>query len=156
MTVNLMRFKAFEWPVNPENVEVAHLLGEGGGMVRLVRGDGLFYGRDAERYFADLAGLVKDSSPGSLYLPGVGYFEAVLKRVSLLGEPGEKAVRYSFEFCEASPAREEGEGYYFPDEDTSLWEIAGLFDMKIDAMVSLNPEIRNPSFVKAGTKVRVR
>lgn len=161
----LMKFKTFVWPNNPKAIEVMHKTAGGedsGGekerILRIVRGEGEFFGHSAVKSYMTLAGLMHDKTPGGLYLPGIGFLEAVLCRISLIGEPGPCAVRYGFEFQEAAKAfvGETDKKYYEAEVDTSLWEIANAFGVKVERLAELNPQIKNPSFVKAGSKVRVR
>lgn len=156
----LMRFKTFVWPNNPKTIEVVQeaVDSKAEGFLRIVRGQGEFFGHSAVKSYRALSDLLQDKTSGGLYLPGIGYFEAVFKGVSLMGEPGPYVLRYAFEFQEVARSfgGEADKKHYEAESDTSLWGIANAFDVKTELLVELNPQIKNPSFVKAGTKVRIR
>ena len=38
----------------------------------------------------------------------------------------------------------------------SLWALARAYDTTVDALIALNPSIRNPNLILVGQKVRVR
>lgn len=163
----LMRFKTFVWPNNPKTIEVVHKgimseeskkSGEIDRFIRIVRGEGEFFGHSAVNSYKKLSDLIHEKSSGWLYLPGVARFEAVFSKVSLVGEPGPDVLRYSFEFQEIVKTfdGELDKKYYDVDSDTSLWEIANIFEVKVEKLIELNPEIKNPSFIKGGERIRIR
>lgn len=158
MTLTPMRFCRHTWHHNPltmtvssrrRTVELAPptmpsslmLMGE---RLTAVSGRGELYGDDCLRQYEELCALYKKGESGVLAIPGIPAMTASFTSVSLIAQPREKVVEYSFSFlrCEM-PTAAIAEDQFLADGQT-LWDVAYLSGVAIDTLVSLNPSIRYP------------
>ena len=111
-----MRFKNYIWPHNPKRFEIGferkiscmklpfsgHVVQDLGSCARVFSGEGEFFGEDAYAQFRRLAEVFNEGGAGLLSHPLWPSVSAVFQKLSLLEEPGENYVRYSFRFVEYS------------------------------------------------------
>lgn len=145
---------------------------------RILRGSGAFVGENAYAEFKKLASVFYDPTPGLLIHPlwdaAMAYFVAL----ELEQEPTENYVAYRFEFWECSEgvrtaleplrsaadapagtaARTEdgGERYYEAVWGDCCLGIAAANGLTLEALLALNPQIKNPNLLYAGERLRVR
>ncbi len=190
MILSPMRFKSFVWPHNPETYQISFRrqvtalkipFGRGalqdlGLCHRVLSGTGSFFGKRAYDTFKELACLMYDDAPGTLVHPVWMSARARLVTLSLLQEPEEDFVRYSFEFWEEPPAAAPASVVAAPAAEAvaaaaapmaakttvyvvvkgdTLWGIARRFGMTLAAVIALNPQIKNPNLIYPGDKVTV-
>ena len=182
MNLSPMRFKNFVWPHNPVVYSITyerrmavhkvpfgrHHLQSLGQTCRVMRGEGEFVGEDAYETFSRLATVFYEETPGVLIHPVWVTTAAWFVGLKLEQEPRADYVRYSFEFWEvidgsgvskagaASAAGGEGELWHTVVKGDSLWAIAKAYGTTVEALLELNPSIRNPNLILVGQKVRVR
>ena len=181
MILSPMRFKNFIWPHNPVVYTITyerkmavhkvpfgrHHLQSLGQTRRVMRGEGEFVGEDAYETFSRLATVFYEETPGVLIHPVWVTTTAWFVHLKLEQEPRPDYVRYSFEFWEVIDEHDtslsggtdggtEGELWHTVVRGDSLWSLAVAYDTTVDALVALNPSIRNPNLIVAGQKVRVR
>jgi len=141
---------------------------------RVLRGEGEFTGSEAYTEFQKLASVFYEDSPGMLshplWQPARAYFAAL----ELRQEPTENYVAYSFEFRECyegyesgavevyDPARASGtaqtasaETWYTAVYGDCLWNIARSNGLTLEALLALNPRIKNPNLLYVGDRVRI-
>lgn len=141
---------------------------------RVLRGEGEFVGPGAYGAFKKLAAVFCENSPGVLVHPVWQTVNAYFVELSLRQEPAEDFVSYAFEFWECydgnstvltrvSPS-ESGvllcadtpeEVWYTAVAGDCLWNIAAANDLTPDALIALNPQIKNPNLIYAGDRVRL-
>lgn len=163
-----MRFGAFEFPVNPAELKVAHraLLRESvapggaeqvqrvGAYKRRVSGKGYFTGETAMADYLRLEALF--GTVQTLFLPGRAPFEAVLSELSLLGVEAKQVVGYSFQFVETggAPSGLSGRTYRARGGE-SLWDYAYFSGAPIDALVKANRHIACIGALQEGEEVHI-
>lgn len=136
---------------------------------RVLRGEGEFFGKGAYDEFKRLATVFYDDEPGLLVHPVWQPSKAYFVGLSLKQEPYEDYVRYSFEFWEKSSsyvtkltetdssaaasgttqATKTKKSYTVMKGDT-LWAIAQKNGLTLDALLALNPQIKNPNLIYPG------
>ena len=168
MNLMTMSFKGFTWRVNPTslNVECARNLKETalpfagswaadlGPKKRRVSGEGYFTGADAMKQWRRLEEVFAQGGPGSLLLPGMEPFFAVMDSLKLLGVEGSGLVKYGFGFTECR-AGEGGPGREAlrAAAGESLWDYAGRFGWNMEELRRANLHIRDIACLEAGEEV---
>ena len=185
MKLSSMRFKDYVWPHNPRTYEIGYhrdvaehrvpfgnyVLQGMGRRHRVLRGEGEFVGPGAYAEFKKLATVFYDPTPGILVHPLWDTAKAYFVALQLNQEPTEDYVSYRFEFWEcyelyrtalgASGAAGAAEAVVTAAWHTTaagerLWSIANAHNLSLDALLALNPQIKNPNLLSAGERVRVR
>lgn len=183
MILSPMRFKDFVWPHNPRVYSISyerkmavhkvpfgrHHLQSLGQTRRVMKGEGEFVGEGAYETFSRLATIFYEETPGVLVHPVWVTTTVWFVDLELKQEPRSDYVRYSFEFWEVidgdevtltkvgvhEDGTEEGRYHTVVRGDT-LWALALAYDTTVEALVALNPAIRNPNLIYPGQEVRVR
>lgn len=148
---------------------------------RIMRGEGEFVGEDAYRQFKALASVFYDEGPGMLVHPLWDASLSWFMTLKLEQEPRADYVKYSFEFWEDYPGYQttleklpdtektsrSGAGgaeggsqntaprYHTAVKGDTMWGIAGKYGMSLNALIELNPQIKNPNLIYVGQKIRV-
>ena len=139
---------------------------------QILRGTGEFIGADAYAQFKKLATVFYEETPGMLIHPVWQISKAYFVALSLKQAPREDYVSYSFEFWEHSPiiksvrrtdsdtivgsnTGDAEENWYTVVSGDNLWNIANRYGMTLDALLVLNPQIKNPNLIYPGDKIRV-
>lgn len=141
---------------------------------RILRGQGEFVGEGAYENFKRLASVFYRTGPGILVHPVWQSVSAYFTALSLRQEPRRDYVSYSFEFREEygqydtglkelTKVREESGNseasaavWHTVARGESLWSIAGQYGVKPEEVIRLNPQLRNPSIIMVGERVRVK
>lgn len=185
MELTPMRFKNYIWPHNPKVYAIdyqremavnkvpfgRYVLQDLGRTNRVMAGEGEFVGEGAYEEFGRLANAFYDPGPGLLVHPLWQTARAHFVSLRLEQEPRADYVRYSFEFWEDSgldagvkkvERREETvedsaqqAQYHTVVQGDTLWAIAARYGLELEALLGLNPGIRNPNLIYVGEKVRV-
>ena len=123
----------------------------------IVKGEGELYGADCMEQYQRLSELYQQEKRGLLSLPGLPVMTAYLSELALGADATENVITYHFSFvqaqgggCAVSPAQ-----WYTAAEGDSMWDIAVLHEMSIDALVRMNPGICRLDNLSAGERVRV-
>lgn len=150
---------------------------------RVMTGSGEFVGEGAYEEFKRLATVYYTGGEGILVHPCWQSAHVLFTALSLRQEPLPDYVAYSFEFQEmydgydtelkltaasssgaetpgtavASGTAENGAEarYHTVCRGDSLWAIARTYGTGVEALLALNPGIKNPNLIYAGQKVRV-
>ena len=181
MILTPMRYKNYIWPHNPRVYELkfsreivcrkvpfgAYVLQNMGRGCRVMRGEGEFVGEKAYEQFKELAAVFYENRPGLLVHPIWQESNAYFAALSLREVPAPDYVAYSFEFWESfdqygavSEAGRDGLGepavqYHVVQAGENFWSLAAIWG-GVDRLLTLNPQIRNPNQVTAGTRLKVR
>ena len=150
-----------------------------GGSYRVLRGEGEFAGRDAYEQFRKLVDVFQEGGAGLLVHPVWQTERAWFASLTVEEEPLPDYVRYSFEFWEDwngysgglnqvqtdSPAGQEdhpssagGEtatNVYTVCKGDTLWGIARRYGVELTALITANPQIKNPNLIYPGDEVMI-
>lgn len=143
---------------------------------RVMKGEGEFVGEGAYEEFKKLATVFYSSGPGLLIHPIWQISNAYFVELSLAQEPRADYVRYTFTFWEGYEGHNTGvtvaestgagtagsqtvstaqEQWHTVVQGETLWGIAQKYAVKLDSLIALNPQIKNPNLIYPGEKVRV-
>ncbi len=144
---------------------------------RVMEGEGEFVGKDAYERFKTLATVFYDETPGVLIHPVWQSSKAYFTQLYLTQEPQEDYVHYGFCFWECfeedtgaalRPVEQAGAQDSAPQWEQkpqtrfhsvlsgeSLWKIAGIYGLRLEQLLQLNPQIKNPNLIHPGEQVRV-
>ena len=167
MRLTPMRFKDFTWPHNPEVYTVEHrrriavhqvpfgqcVMQELGGSYRVLKGEGVFVGEDAYEQFRRLVQVFREDGPGLLVHPVWQTERAYFAALEMTEEPLPDFVRYRFEFWEDCGGQN-GKTHAVRKGDT-LWGIARQYSVGLEALLKVNPQIKNPNLIHPGEAVRI-
>lgn len=144
---------------------------------RVMRGEGEFVGEDAYAEFGKLATVFYGDEPGLLLHPLWQPAQAYFVELRLEQEPRPEYVRYSFAFWEVEGVSaggittvgvgggtadagvsggDDGPVSHTVVKGETLWGIARAYGVTVEALLALNPQIKNPNLIYAGNEVRVR
>lgn len=152
-------------------------LGEG---YQVLRGEGEFVGEGAYEEFQRLAEVFQESGAGLLVHPVWQTEQAWFASLEVVEEPLPDYVRYSFEFWEDwsgyneslqevdadttsgwddqqtadTDSKQESTVYTVRKGDT-LWGIAKQYGVALTALISANPQIKNPNLIYPGDEVTI-
>lgn len=191
MLLTPMRFKNFTWPHNPEVYSVEHrrriavhqvpfggcVMQELGESYRVLKGEGVFVGKDAYEQFKTLTAVFQEEGPGLLVHPVWPAERAYFASLEATEEPLPDYVRYRFEFWEDWTGYDSGLKE-IPVENSSgsdsrvqaastaqtvhtvrkgdtLWGIAKQYGVELTALIQANPQIKNPNLIYPGEAVNV-
>ena len=191
MLLTPMRFKDFTWPHNPEVYSVEHrrriavhqvpfggcVMQELGGSYRVLKGEGVFVGRDAYEQFKTLAEVFQEEGPGLLVHPVWPAERAYFASLEAAEEPLPDYVRYRFEFWEdwggydsglkeipvvsgggpdgGTPAANAAQKVHTVRKGDTLWAIARQYGVELTALIRANPQIKNPNLIYPGEAVNI-
>lgn len=165
-----MRFCGYGWRHNPREIRFEcekrinerqipygeSLLQNMGSKCMVVRGEGELCGDDCTEQFGELLRLFRESQTGVLCIDRLRPMFAVFEELRLLGSPRENVLGYSFVFREAADEKSRlPVSSYITAEGENLWDVSYRFGIPIDSLVRLNPKIKRPDIVGAGTEVRL-
>lgn len=145
---------------------------------RVLEGEGEFVGPNAYSQFGLLANVFYQPGPGLLIHPLWQVSNAYFTALRLEQEPRPDYVRYSFSFLEDSgyysgqiqsipasnPSPSSPNGYTQPAtqpryyrvvKGDTMWGIAAKYGIKLESLIALNPQIKNPNRIYIGDEVRV-
>jgi len=142
---------------------------------RVMRGEGEFVGLEAYQEFKRLATVFYEDGPGLLVHPVWQTANAYFVELSLRQEPRPDYVRYTFAFWEGyeghstgiqveeapsgtqdgTAGNESAGQWYTVRRGDTLWGIAQRNGLSLTAIISLNPQIKNPNLILPGEKVRL-
>lgn len=146
---------------------------------RVMKGEGEFVGEDAYEQFKALASVFYSDGPGVLVHPVWQTANAYFVELNLSQEPRQDYVKYTFTFWEgydgyepyaksvSAPAQSggtklgmasggAGETWHTVAKGENLWRVAQRYGTDLTAVIALNPQIKNPSLIYPGEKVRVK
>ena len=148
-----------------------------GNTYRVLRGEGVFAGEGAYEEFENLEAVFGQTGPGMLVHPVWPAASAYFVSLRLAEEPLPDYVRYTFEFWEdqtsgggltevpAENTAQTGSGsgttggeavvFYTVKKGDTLWGIARRYGVTLTALITANPQIKNPNLIYPGDRVRM-
>lgn len=141
--------------------------------LRILKGEGEFAGENAYDEFLKLKAVFDEGTAGLLVHPVWRSIRVWFSSLSLMQEPLSDYVSYAFEFVEDNdsyyqtedkPENEDSvtngtvngssKTYTVKSGDT-LWGIAKKYDITLNQIIALNPQIKNPNLISVGQVVNV-
>ena len=139
---------------------------------RVLRGEGEFVGAGAYDTFKQLATVFYDGTPGLLVHPVWQESAAYFVELRLEQAPLVDYVKYSFAFWEdfdlygkeaklLTPVEEDpgtvepAAVWYTVKWGDCLWNIARDYGTSVEAIVALNPQMRNANLIYPGDRLRI-
>ena len=144
---------------------------------RVLKGEGVFVGKDAYEQFKTLMEVFREEGPGLLVHPVWPTERAYFASLEAVEEPLPDFVRYRFEFWEdwtgydsglkEIPVENSGEsdsGASAPGsaqtvhtvrKGDTLWGIARQYGVELTALIRANPQIKNPNLIYPGEAVNI-
>ena len=145
-----MRFMGYEWHHNPREItfeceksvterlvpyDVSQIQ-QTGRKNMVIKGTGELYGEDCMEHTEPVF--------------------AVFESVKILGAPKENVLTYGFVFREVMEEKESGKNTFHTARDgENLWDISYKYNIVIDELVRLNPQIKRPDIVDEGEVIRL-
>lgn len=174
MKLNIMEYKDYVWPHNPYKINITttknikeivvpfsgNIFQDYGREKRIVKGIGEFFGANFKEQFNLLFNVFKENETGYLRLPNTRPFLAIFKSLETLEQALPDVISYSFEFWEdlnLNPQiNNEIANYHFVSIGETLWDIAAKYNINIETLLSLNPNIKNINQLIYKEQVRLR
>ncbi len=166
-----MKYKDFEFPLNPSVIKVKHsrnitenpIIDSDSAVYNIsknasvISGEGSFFGEKAFHYASELERLSKSNSSGWLFTPNGGCFNAYLKEVTIKSDAKRNEVFYTFTFIENCNHKKNQKDieFVYARKDENLFDIAHRCDVPIEKLLELNNR-KNPFDISAGDKVVLR
>lgn len=164
-----MRFGGVSWSHNPREIRfvaeknVRELsspfalptVQQTGRRCMTIRGEGELYGADCLAQLERLMTLFRREGAGVLCVAEQKSVFAVFEELSVVGEPKPDVLTYRFVFREVPREADGDKPSVTVTDGESLWDVSYLYGIGIDTLVALNPHIKRPDRVAAGTEVRL-
>lgn len=171
MITSKIRYKGYLWEHNPKTLVITtkqklheQIIPNGNAVIqdfgkksRVVKGTGMLFGENCLEQYDKILKLQNKKGSGILSLPNTKPFYAYFKSIELDCDPTPDMVTYNFEFVE-DLSRSVVSGtyrYHTVVEGETLWHIANEYEISIEALVLLNPQIKRIDELKSGEQVRV-
>lgn len=164
-----MSFGNFIFPVNPYLIKISHkrkvskrsvpygedFVCDTGKNVRLISGEGEFYGENALSDFEKLRTMLERNNREILYVPSQKPVFAYFTELEMLGSDLEGVIKYSFSFTESRENNDPEElAYVLADGVHSLWDYACMSGENIELLRELNLDIMRPDIpLEAGRRI---
>ena len=129
-----------------------------GNRLRRIRGEGELYGADCIAQFLRLHALFERKEKGILSLPHMPSLTAYLRELDMIAEPEENVLGYRFVFVEAEPPTRgayDAQVHETLVEGESLWDISYRYNVPMDVLVRLNPQVKYIDHLDEGERVRL-
>ncbi len=166
-----MKYKNFEFPLNPYLIKVKHsrniaenpIIDSDSAVYNVsknasvISGEGCFFGEKAFDFASELERLSKSDSSGWLFIPSGNCFDAYLKDLTIKSDAKRSEVFYSFTFienCNHSNNQREID-FIYANKDENFFDIANRCEIPIEKLLELNNR-KNPFDIYDGDKVVLR
>ena len=144
---------------------------------RVMKGEGEFVGPRAYAQFGQLANVFYAAGPGLLIHPLWQTANAYFVQLSQEQQPRPDYVKYTFTFWEdagwysdaprrvsgtasaggtSAPAAGAAPRTHRVVKGDTLWAISRKYGVALNALIALNPQIKDPDLIRVGDEVRVR
>lgn len=173
MNLNKMSYKQFVWLNNPSQISFAFaqvqrqgiLPGKGSFVeqvatgAHVVKGEGIFYGTQAQGQMRALEQLFEDKSAGMLFLPNRKPLRAFFTNLTIESSTQKDQVKYTFVFTQDTTMVEEAVNEY--DHYTTalagenLFHIAHRTGVAVEELTQKN-EVATCFCLTEGTQVKIR
>lgn len=181
-----MQYKSFVWPNNPETYTLTmerrtavqkfplggFAVQDLGETCMVLRGEGVFFGKNAMRDFERLEQVFRQDGAGVLLHPAWRGGAALFTQLELTQEPREDYAAYRFAFCQSAAEEKPqalageiyvtqrrergGRMYYRVQSGETAWHICVKKQLTMQELLALNPELSRPDRLEEGQRVRVQ
>lgn len=124
--MELMQFKSYVWPYNPQRIEITlgrdlrtrqargfgTLISDWGQTAARIEGEGEFFGAECREQFESLRRVFTEEGSGKLIIPSFRPVYAYFESLKLLGEGPMRTLRYGFVFSEDMERKISGGGAF--------------------------------------------
>lgn len=171
MVISPMRYKEHIWNYNPEKIKILskkeiienkipmadNIIQNFGRTARVITGEGSLFGNDCFSQFDELWHLYREESPGVLSVPEFVVMKAYFSDLTIIGEPTDKLITYSFLFTEVMDSEKVKSPVtvHIVSQGESLWDIANRYNVSVEDLLFLNGNIPNPFGINAGDEVKL-
>lgn len=171
MEISPMRFKSHTWNYNPEKIKILsqkevvesivplddNITESLGRNARVVTGEGCVFGENCFEEYYSIWDVFRDNTPGVLSIPEFAVMNAYFTSLSVIGEATDNLIRYSFTFTEVMDTTREKspKTVHIASDGESLWDIAYKYDITVEMLLELNPELKHPFDVTEGLEVSI-
>ena len=171
MEISPMRFKSHTWNYNPEKIKILsqkevvesivplddNITESLGRNARVVTGEGCVFGENCFEEYYSIWCVFRDNTPGVLSIPEFAVMNAYFTSLSVIGEATDNLIRYSFTFTEVMDTTREKspKTVHIASDGESLWDIAYKYDITVEKLLELNPELKHPFDVTEGLEVSI-
>lgn len=168
MKTTKMKFKDFEFDVNPEKIKTEHssnisqnpLFGSDSAVYNISRnasvisGEGSFWGEGAAEFSRELKRIREEPDAGWLFLPDGSCFNAFFSFLSITEEAKKDCVSYSFTFTENCNHRKSSYdfGFTYAESGENMFDVAYRSGVSIEKLMELN-NFKTPFDIKEGDRV---
>ncbi len=168
MNLNAMRYKGVQWRHNPREISFAcdkyvteNSTANGKAEVQStgrrnlrITGKGELYGADCMEQFEQLFALFRRGGSGILSIAKLSPIYAVFESLKITGKPKPDVLTYEFVFREMmEKKRAEKPVCCYPEEGDRLWDVSYRYEIAVETLLELNPEIKRPDLPLNGKAV---
>lgn len=166
-----MKYKDFEWPVNPSDTEVvsssnisinpvfgSKAVSENVSLnPTVVKGKGKFFGEKGQEYCSFLQHLLKLNDSGWLFVPFSPPIKAFFTEFSFSKMTEKNCVEYEFKFVEDCNGKSEKKlfSFVYAESGENAFDIAYRCGVSVDDVMMKN-NLKTPFDIPPGQKVTVR
>ncbi|MGN0522376.1 MAG: hypothetical protein ACI4IQ_07045 [Eubacterium sp.] len=166
-----MKFRDFEFPVNPSSIIVASQRNistscstDGSSTVQnvsqnpvTVSGEGEFFGEEPEKYCTQLNHMLRTGVSGWLFVPYAEPVKAFLSEFSYSKSVKKSCISYKFKFIQADLDRKESAdfGYTYAQSGENAFDIAYREGVSVSDIMRLN-DFKTPFDISDGDKVMLK
>lgn len=171
MEISPMRFKQHTWNYNPEKIKILsqkevvenivpsadNITRNFGRNARVITGEGSILGEDCFKEFYNMWSVFQDNTSGVLSIPEFAVMNAYFTSLSVIGEATDNLIKYAFTFTEVMDTSKEKspKTVHIALEGESLWDIGYKYEISVEKLLELNPEIKHPFDVSQGMEVSI-
>lgn len=172
MNLEVMSYKNYQWPYNPQSLEIMHqrnlkeqivpfygnVIQDFGKSKRIVKGEGIFFGKSCDKDLSLLKEAFDEKGSGILRIPNITPFLASFKSLNIKREAKPSAINYTFEFWEEFSddiltSNDFTDDYHIVKDGDTLYSISAIYNISVDSLLALNKFIKRPDSLIAGQKV---
>ena len=167
-----IRYCGYEFPYNPESIEITKnmlyfempenlekgTLLKKGIKARKITGKGAFFGNSCIKDYNELMEFFIHCESGILNISGLTPMFAKLTKLNLMMQPSPNCIEYKFEFIEDVSCYDiiaDISKYHIVKNQENLWSIANLYSMSVDELYRLNPHIKIVNQLSVGERLTV-
>ena len=166
-----MRFCGYTWHHNPKNIEISNgrrvvtmkfastddLPQSFAKQPLVIQGVGELYGNDSLEQYKRLSEVFSMGENGILCLPKMRPIRAIFEKLELVAGDVPDVITYRFRFVSSKDnvLSNACDNVYTAQGNESLWDVSAQFDIQLETLVKLNPDIMFINCLEKGKQVRL-